>query len=364
MSAPAPPRVLLLSATPRADRGGVQRMMDRLMEELPGHGFDPIRAGPDETAESDGHPLLLTAAARPAGTPNLGALPAASISLGRLVWFLARWRPAVVNLHFLTGATLYLLALRPVFGYALVLSGHGGDLLDPTPAMRARLPGFLARADAVTVVSEELREVARGFGAREERLHLIPNGADTRFWCPGAAAPVPGRIVCAGRLLPIKGFDLLVEAMAELPGAEAVIAGEGDGRADLEARIAAAGLGDRLRLAGHLEPAALRDELRRASVFAMPSRREGMPLALIEALACGTPAVATRIGGIPDVLTPDTGIVVPPDDAGTLRDALARALSGEAGLDRTAARERAETFSDAACYGRYAALYRDLVRPG
>ena len=365
MTAPAaPPRVLLLSATPRSDRGGVQRMMDRLMEELPALGLDPLRAGPDETAETVGHPLVLTAKARAAGTPRLGAMPGALGSLVHLIWFLARWRPAVVNLHFLTGATLYLLALRPVFGYALVLSGHGGDLLEPTPAMRARLPEFLSRADAVTVVSDDLKRAALAFGAPEDRLHLIPNGADTGFWLPGPPEPVPGRIVAAGRLLPIKGFDLLIDAMAELPQAEAVIAGEGEWRPELEARIAAGGLGGRVRLAGHLGPEALRDELRRGSVFAMPSRREGMPLALIEALACGTPAVATRIGGIPEVLTDTTGIVVPPDDAVALRDALARALSGEAGLDRAAARARAETFSDAACYGRYAALYRDLARGG
>ncbi len=361
MTQPPLPRVLLLSATPRADRGGVQWMMDRLMEELPERGLDPVRAGPDESAQTGGHRLVLEAGARAGGRPSTAALPAAGASVLRLATLLARVRPAVVNLHFLTGAALYLLALRPVFRYRLVLSGHGGDLLEPTPAMRVRLPGFLARADAVTVVSGELAAAALAFGAPEDRLHLIPNGADTAFWCPGPPAPEPGRIVAAGRLLPVKGFDLLIRAMAGLPDAQAVIAGEGEGRDDLAARIAAAGVGDRVRLAGHLAPEALRAELRRAAVFAMPSRREGMPLALIEALACGTPAVATRIGGIPEVLTETTGIVVPPDDADAFRAALARGLSGEAGLDRSAARTRAEHFSDEACYGRYAALLRDLA---
>lgn len=338
-------------------------MMDRLLEELPAHGLDTVRAGPDEAPEGGGR-LSLKAGAGRGGRPVLSALPGAGRSMLRLARFLARVRPDVVNLHFLTGAVAYLVALRPVFRYKLVLSGHGGDLLDPTPAMRARLPGFLATADAITVVSGELARAAAAFGAPEDRLHMISNGADTVFWCPGPPAPEPGRIVATGRLLPNKGFDILLDALAGLPQSQATIAGEGARRGELEARIAELGIGGRVRLAGHLDREALRAELRRASVFAMPSRREGMPLALIEALACGTPAVATAIGGIPEVLTAESGLIVPPDDPAALRDALARALAGEAPFSRDGARERAEMFSDAACYGRYAALLRSLAGAG
>ncbi|WP_299819418.1 glycosyltransferase family 4 protein [uncultured Jannaschia sp.] len=359
MTAPRPPRVLLVSATPRSDRGGVQRMMDRLVETLPSHGLAPVRAGPDEAAP--GARLTLEVGAGQGGRPALRALPDAGRSLLRLARLLARIRPDVVNLHFVTGAAAYLVALRPVFRYRLVLSGHGADLLDPTPAMAARLPGFLAAADAVTVVSRELARVAQTRGAPEDRLHMIANGADTAFWRPGPSEPEPDRIVASGRLLPIKGFDILLEALAGLPEACCTIAGEGAERALLERRIAELDLGARVRLAGHLGPEQLREELRRARLFAMPSRREGMPLALLEALACGTPAVATAIGGIPDVLSEGTGIVVPPDDASAFRAALARGLSTESGLSRRAARARAEHFSDDACYGRYAALFRTLA---
>ncbi|WP_299841297.1 glycosyltransferase family 4 protein [uncultured Jannaschia sp.] len=353
------PRVLLVSATPRSDRGGVQRMMDRLAETLPAQDLAPVRAGPDET-EPDARLSLEVGAGRD-GRPALQALPGAGRSLLRLAHLLARTRPDVVNLHFVTGAAVYFFALRPVFRYRLVLSGHGADLLEPTPGMAARLPGFLAAADAVTVVSDELARVARSRGAPGDRLHMIANGADTAFWRPGPPEAEPGRIVASGRLLPNKGFDILLEALAGLPEAHCTIAGEGEERALLERRIAELDLGARVRLAGHLGPEALRDELRRASLFAMPSRREGMPLALLEALACGTPAVATAIGGIPDVLTAATGIVVPPDDAPTFRAALAHGLSPESGLSREAARARAEHFSDDACYGRYAALFRTLA---
>ena len=353
------PRVLLVSATSRSDRGGVQRMMDRLAETLPAQGLAPVRTGPDET-EPDLR-LNLEVGAGQGGRPALQALPGAGRSLLQLVRLLARTRPHVVNLHFITGAAVYLFALRPIFRYRLILSSHGTDLIDPTPGMAARLPGFLAAADAVTVVSDELARVAQGHGVPGDRLHMIANGADTAFWRPGPPEAEPGRIVASGRLLPVKGFDILLEALAGLPEAHCTIAGEGAERDLLERRIAELGLGARVRLAGHLGPEALRDELRRAQLFAMPSRREGMPLALLEALACGTPAVATAIGGIPDVLTTATGIIVPPDDVTAFRAALAHGLSPESGLSREAARARAEHFSDDACYGRYAALFRTLA---
>lgn len=356
---PRPPRVLLHSAAPRSDRGGVQRMLDRLERTLPDAGIETARTGPDEPDPMMRLPLEAGASA--SGRPAAAALPAATASLGALARRLARLKPDVVNLHFVTGAVLYFLVLRPVFRYRLVISTHGGDLLRTTPQMRDRLPGFLRAADAVTVVSEELAGIVRDHGVPEARLRRIPNGADTAFWSPGPPDPEPGRIAAVGRLLPIKGFDLLIEAAAELPGAHVTIMGEGEARADLEARIAARGLSGRVTLPGHVAPERMREELRRASLFAMPSRFEGMPLALVEALATGCPAVAARVGGVPEVLTPEAGRIVPPDDAGALRDALAEGLSGEASHTREGARARAECFSEDATYGAYADLIRELA---
>ena len=335
-------------------------MLDRLERALPEAGVETSRMGPDEP--EGGHRISLEAGAGARGRPALSAVPGAAASLVSLARVLARIRPDVVNLHFVTGAVVYFLALRPAFGFRLVLSAHGGDLLRATPQMRKRLPGFLRAADHVTVVSDELARVALDHGVAKGRLLRIPNGADTGFWSPGDAPPVPNRIAAAGRLLAIKGFDLLIDAMAGLPEAEAVIMGEGEAREELAARIEAAGLGGRVTLAGHVAPERLREELRRAALFAMPSRFEGMPLALIEALACGCPAVAAGVGGVPEVLTPEAGRVVPPDDAGALREALAEGLSGAAPYTRDGARARAERFSEGATYGAYAELIRDLAR--
>ena len=336
-------------------------MLERLERTLPEAGLDVRRLGPDEP--EGGIRLSLEAGAAASGRPALRAVPGAAASVVGLARALARVRPDVVNLHFVTGAAAYFAALKPVLGYSLVLSAHGGDLSRPTPQMRARLPGLLRAADRVTVVSDELADLARGHGADPARLVRIPNGADTAFWSPGGLPPAPGRIAAVGRLLPIKGFDLLIDAVAGLPGAEAVVLGEGAARPDLEARIARAGLGDRVRLPGHLPPERVREELRAAAVFAMPSRFEGMPLALIEALACGCPAVAADVGGVGEVLTPEAGRVVPPEDAGALRAALAEGLSDAAPWSRQGARARAERFSEVATYGAYADLLLGLALP-
>ena len=334
-------------------------MLQRLQERAPEAGFDVMRMGPDEPP--DGIRLSLEAGAGTSGRPALWAVPGAASSMMTLMRVLRRLRPEIVNLHFVTGAAAYFAALRPVFGYKLVLSVHGGDLLRPTPQMRARLPGLLRAADRVTAVSDQLADLALGHGVGPARLARIPNGADTAFWEPGAAPPVPGRIAAVGRLLPIKGFDLLIDAVAGLPGADVVIMGEGSARPDLEARIAHAGLGARVRLLGHVAPERMREELRAAMLLAMPSRFEGMPLALIEALACGCPAVAADVGGMAEVLTARAGRIVPPDDVPALRDALAEGLSGAAPYSREGARARAEGFSEAATYGAYADLYHALL---
>ena len=352
------PRILLYSATPRSDRGGVQRMLDDLEVELPARGLDVTRVGPDETEATGGIRFEARTDAGADGRPALAALPAAAGSAWRLARILRRVRPQVVNMHFVMGEAVYPIALRPVFGHRLVLSAHGGDLMRPTPQMRRHLPRVLRAADAVTVVSRELGAAARRMGGPSLAApRYIPNGVDVAFWSPGPGAPTAGRVVAAGRLLPIKGFDLLVDAMAGLPDATLTILGEGADRAALAARAAAAGLGGRIDMPGHLPPERMRAAFRDAQVFAMPSRGEGMPLALLEALACGCPAVAAGVGGVPDVLTPDAGSVVPPGDADALRDALAHALSGGARAPtREAARARALAHSKDACYDAYAAL--------
>lgn len=338
-------------------------MLDEMETMLPPRGVETVRVGPDEPDRALRFAARTDADVR--GRPALAALPGAASATVRFARIVRRIRPDVVNMHFVMGEAVYPILLRRAFGYRVVLSAHGGDLLRPTAQMRAHMGRVLRAADAVTAVSRELADVARQAMGGDRRLHYIANGVDTSFWSPApdGHAAIAGRIVAMGRLLPIKGFDLLIGAMPDLPDATLDIYGEGEGRGVLEAQVASLGLSDRVRLRGHARPEVIRSAFRDASVFAMPSRGEGMPLALIEAMACGCPAVATGVGGIPDVLTPKAGVVIPPEDPRALATALREVLARPAGSARSAARTGAEAFDRARCYDAYAALIASLARP-
>jgi glycosyltransferase involved in cell wall biosynthesis len=156
----------------------------------------------------------------------------------------------------------------------------------------------------------------------------LPALGDTRV--PPLPVPLDDRIILAvGRLVPEKGFDMLIRAFAALPDPEAelVIVGEGPDRARLEALIARHGLTDRVRLPGYASDT--RDWLDRARLAAMPSRFEGYPAVLIEAFAAGRPAVATACTPATAELidSPDVGRIVAVDDQAGMTAALQAMLA-------------------------------------
>jgi glycosyltransferase involved in cell wall biosynthesis len=157
-----------------------------------------------------------------------------------------------------------------------------------------------ASMDACIAVSSEA-----ALSLRNPHQTVVLNGVDPSHHhdtSPSGAwdglAPGP-RVLAAGRLVHAKGFDVLLDAWRQI-GAPLVIAGEGPLRSTLEAAIRAQDLGDRVRLLGHR--ADISRLMREADLFALPSRREGGPYTLVEALQCGLPAVCTRVGAVPDLV--------------------------------------------------------------
>jgi glycosyltransferase involved in cell wall biosynthesis len=148
--------------------------------------------------------------------------------------------------------------------------------------------------------------------------------------------PADGRVVVSvGRLAEVKGHDLLLRALGELAPAEGdpagirlVLIGEGDRRGALERQARELGLEGRVRFEGEVAHERLADWYGAADLLCLPSRREGWPNVLMEAMACGTPCVASRVGGAPEILgEEEAGLLADPDDAGDLARALRAALA-------------------------------------
>lgn len=263
--------------------------------------------------------------------------------LARLVHLVRDARPQVIH-GYLFGPNLYSALAGRLSGVrAVVVAKRNVDAFEtPRQALAQRLAHRLATH--VTAVSEAVADSAVALGVPRSRITVIPNGVDaSRFDPPAPAAearralgadasPLVGSVGC---LAARKDYGTLLEALRLLGGRglafRAALVGDGPDRAALEARAAALGLADRVRFLG--ERADVDRLLPGMDVFVLSSREEGIPNALLEAMAAGRACVATAVGGTPEVLRDgQTGWLVPPGEPGALADALEQALTdpGEA----------------------------------
>ena len=166
-------------------------------------------------------------------------------------------------------------------------------------------PPFYRRSRIVTLSHSSKAEIVERLHLPPERITVTPPGVEPRFSPGGERSPTP-LVVAVGRLVPVKQFHLLVEALvrlkADVPDLRAVIAGEGYERPALEARIRDHGAGSWIELPGFVDDEALLSLYRSAWVVASSSLREGWGMTVTEAGACGTPSVVTRIGGHEDAV--------------------------------------------------------------
>lgn len=292
----------------------------------------------------------------------------------------------VVHAHQMLSPMTVALGARALLGKPIVISPHacgpGGDVGQLLHARRFtgawRLEGARRLADAFISISRVIHGELRQIGIPEERIWRIPNGVDVEVFRPASkpekdelrrrlGLPDGPLVVSAGRLSPEKGVDVLLEAwphvLAGEPRARLLVLGEGENsnRLELEARARQLRLDASVHFAGAVPDVS--DHLRAADAFALPSRSEGLPVALLEAMACGLPIAATAVGGTPEVLTDgEQGRLVPAEDAGALGRGLLEALSGAGAAWGEAARARAVArFSMDAIAERHRSLYRQLL---
>jgi glycosyltransferase involved in cell wall biosynthesis len=178
------------------------------------------------------------------------------------------------------------------------------------------------------------------------------------------------RLLCLGRLVHAKGFDVALTAFASLvdrfPGLRMTIAGDGVKRQELERQAAALGVETEVDFLGWVDPDQVVDVLGEATVVVMPSRREGLPQAALQAASMARPIAASRVGGLPEVIAHnESGMLVERDDAGGLAEAVAFLLDhpDDAARMGQAARKRVqETLSFGRSMEAYDALFRTLIR--
>jgi glycosyltransferase involved in cell wall biosynthesis len=313
------------------------------------------------------------------------ASPARDVAAVLALWRLFRRAgPAIVHTHTSKAGFVGRLAAWLARVPAVIHQPHGhifyGYWSRPKTALFVALERMAAHwtDTIVTLTPREVEEhLERGIG-RPAQYAVVPSGVPTealrRAAPPRARAraqlglPADAYVVAAvGRFVPIKGFDLLVAALAEVaahvPGAHVLLIGDGGERAALEAQARALGVADRLHITGSVTD--VMGPLAAADVLAAPSRNEGMGRVLVEAMALGLPVVGAQVGGIPDVIVDgECGLLVPPDDPAALaaalvdlgRDVAFRTKLGDG------ARPRAEAFSTTVSAAAMREIYDGLAR--
>lgn len=245
------------------------------------------------------------------------------------------------------------------------------------PVLQRRVQMMFARAQRIVVLGPTWKRfVAHTLGADEGRIEVVPNGV------PMPATPAAGvldspsgegsqaHIVFLGRLGARKGVPELITAFASASLKElawrATLAGDGDPRPFRE-EAAKLGIADRLTFPGWLGKAASDELLRSATIFVLPSHAEGLPMAVIEALAHGIPVITTPVGAIPDYLADGESVLfVQPGDPAGLARALAQLIASRSLREQLARRGRAVfagNFDMAEIARRFIAMYAELSAP-
>jgi glycosyltransferase involved in cell wall biosynthesis len=313
--------------------------------------------------------------------PRFAVIPRVGMSLAPLLLYagavgaLTRLRRDgfdfdLIDAHYFYPDGVAAVMLGQHFQRPVVITARGTDVnVIPRFALpRRMILRAAAHAAAIVTVSRALKDSLIGLGVRDSRISVLRNGVDLDMFRPpdrvalrqqlGLAGPT---MLCVGHLLDAKGHGLAIAALPKLPGVTLVIVGDGPERPAFEALSQRLGVADRVRFLGkrpHGELAALYGV---ADVLVLASAREGWPNVLLESMACGTPVVASRVGGIAEVLTaPEAGCILPERTPDAIAEAVQFILA--APPDRAATRAYAEKFGwDETTRGQIA-LFEEVLR--
>lgn len=259
----------------------------------------------------------------------------------------------VIDAHYFFPDGVAASQLAERFGIPFMVTARGSDvnLIAQFPKPRQMILRAAEKASAVIAVSDALRRTLEKIGVDARKIHVLRNGVDLAFFQPGNRAAVRRKLgmqsptfISVGVLKEAKGHDVAIESLRFMDDINLVVIGAGEYRPALENRVASLGLEARVRFTGRLDEDSLLEYYQAADALCLASEREGMPNVVLESLACGTPVIATDVGGIGEVVnTPVVGELLRDRQARTLADAW-RALT-QRGIDRVAIRRVAEGLS-------------------
>lgn len=257
----------------------------------------------------------------------------------------------------------------------IVLSAHGCDI-NHYPRLKMRkiqIVNALKKADGISVVSGAQKSVVEKMGIAPGKIMVIRNGVDFRLFnirnkaeCRSKCGIGPDikMILFVGQLIEVKGLEFLLDAFFSISSGreeyKLVLIGQGHLRQKFEKVVAERGLNNKVIFAGEISRADIPYWFGASDVFCLPSIREGCPTVILEALACGKPVVASKVGGIPELVNDKNGLLVEPKNPPALAAALSAALNRP--WDETGIQRSIPDYSWAAVAGRYFAIFEEALK--
>jgi len=286
---------------------------------------------------------------------------------------LAQYPFDLIDAHYFYPDGVAAILLGRHFGKPVVITARGTDVnLIP----RYRLPRAMIRwaarhAAGMITVAHALKEDLVRVGVPAERIEVLRNGVDLHLFRPidreaerRKLGLTRATLLSVGHLVPRKAHDLVIQALRQLPEMDVIIIGDGPERAALGALALRSGVGDRVRFVDSLAQQVLRNYYGAADALILASSREGWANVLLESMACGTPVVASNVGGTAEVVAaPEAGVLMAERTPEALADAVQKLFARYP--DRGATRRYAEGFSwDATTEGQLRLFSRILSAPG
>ncbi len=263
------------------------------------------------------------------------------------------WTPDLIDAHYLYPDGVAAASVARESNTPLALTARGSDVshIPDFSEPRARILNAVVEADAVITVADALKSRLVELGAPADKITTLRNGVDLETFRPldreriRRVMDLSGPVVASvGHLIERKGHHLVIDALADIPDATLLIAGDGEERRALNAQAKRLGLSDRVRFLGAVPHEALSDIYNAADALVLASSREGWPNVLLEAMACGAPCVATNVWGNAEVISsPAAGALAPERSAGAIAGAVKGLLA--APPRRNAVRAHAEAHS-------------------